>query len=147
MQVQDDLSLHSWIKQVFERNHLSEANEQPLYQYQLTEAEYIQLKSLLRLHSNKSGIRQKDSVWCAAFCIFCAEWFRRDYQGGWSWKTIWQELNFEVEANVRSYVLNKGLREFWKRPLSQYSDERHSYLGSVFREGGLSRGRLSDYCR
>ena len=69
MSLNTTISIHSWFKQIFERNNLSAPNEQPLYQYQLTESEYFQLKTLLKQTIDSSTMRKKDKAWCAAFCM------------------------------------------------------------------------------
>ncbi|HDR1065473.1 TPA: hypothetical protein QB333_002150, partial [Pasteurella multocida] len=104
----------------------------PLYQYRVTQKEFNDISVLLaqsyKEHINKS--------WCAVFCLYCSEWYRRDYKGIWSWEGIYQSLDLKLDSNTRAEVIKKGLT-YWQRPVIQYSTNRHNYLGSVFREGGL----------
>jgi hypothetical protein len=136
-------TLYDKLSQLLERNQMSQPNGQPLYQYQLTEEEYLQFKTSLKCWGKAPSRGNFDKTFCSVFCLFCSEWFRREYQGGWSWHPIWQLLGYEIDANDRSYVVSKGLRDYWQRPVSKYSGERNSYLGSVFREGGLPYQLLS----
>lgn len=129
--------LTRWLEQVFTRNSLSRPNAQPLYQYQLSEEEYLELKQLMQQSHILMTHRKPDITICAAFCLFCAEWFRREYKGDWSWQGIWDSLGFELDASERSQLVTIGLTRYWQRRLSRYSNEKNSYLGSVFREGGL----------
>lgn len=133
------VTVDEWLSRLLHRNELSSPNGQPLYQYHVTEPEYIELRNILR----RIGKPQSSKTWCAAFSIFCSEWYRRLYMGGWTWFGIWEYLGFELDANCRQNVVERGLKAYWKRPVSQYRDERNSYLGSLFREGGLPYGLLA----
>ena len=136
------ISVQQWLKIVLNRNELTMPNGQPLYQYHVTEAEFFQLRSILKKYGEPK-VSRINLDWCASFCIYCAEWYRREYIGGWSWNGIWQSLHFNIEPNNRQYIIQKGLKKYWNRPVSQYSDERNSYLGSVFKEGGLPYALLA----
>ncbi len=134
-------SVGSLLHEFLVKRELSAPNGQPLFKYQLSESEYHSLGSSLR-NKNIPFHPHSDSRWCAAFCLFSAEWYRREYQGGWNWSGISNSLGFELDANQRSQIVKKGF-SYWERPVSQYSDERYSFLGSVFREGGLPYGLLA----
>ncbi len=123
------------------KRELSQPTGQPLFTYQLSESEYHHLRTCLKKQKLPTRLHG-DSSWCAAFCLFSAEWYRRQYQGGWSWSGISSSLEFELDANQRSKVIKTGFK-YWQRTVSQYNDERHSFLGSVFREGGLPYGLLA----
>lgn len=138
----DSVSIQQWLRILLNRNELSVPDGQPLYQYHVTEAEFDQLRNILKRYGEPKHACI-DSNWSAAFCIYCAEWYRRKYIGGWSWNGIWQSLNFKIEACHRQYVIQKGLQKYWCRPVSQYSEERNSYLGSVLKEGGLPYALLA----
>lgn len=137
----NSLTVSGWLRVLLTIRGLSLPNGQPLFKYQLSEFEYHQLRNILKNH-NLSARLHKDKSWCAAFCLFCAEWYRRVYQGLWSWNGISTSLGFELDANQRSKIIQCGF-EYWRRPVSQYNDDRHSFLGSVFREGGLPYGLLA----
>ena len=109
MPVVTKTTLHCRLEQLLERSSLIQPNGQPLYQYQLTEAEYSQLKGALQQRQSAPARSELNKPFCAAFCLFCAEWFRREYQGGWSWDPIWALLSYNIEANDRAYAVEKGL--------------------------------------
>lgn len=48
----------------------------PLFSYQLSETGYNKLRSLLSAKAPTSSCL-KNTHWCAAFCLFSAEWYRR----------------------------------------------------------------------
>ncbi|HHT7688797.1 STY4851/ECs_5259 family protein [Pasteurella multocida] len=125
-------SIYNWLSQYLMNRDLTIPDGRPLYQYRVTQKEFNDISVLLaqsyKEHINKS--------WCAVFCLYCSEWYRRDYKGIWSWEGIYQSLDLKLDSNTRAEVIKKGLT-YWQRPVIQYSTNRHNYLGSVFREGGL----------
>src|SRR5690625_5684877 len=76
----------------------------PLYEYQASVVEYQQLKALLteQLSSSFAAGQLPERELCkspeiaACFVLFCAEWYRREYQShdGWSWASYWGQLCF-----------------------------------------------------
>lgn len=134
-------SVNGCLRAILTKRELSQPTGQPLFTYQLSESEYHHLRTCLKKQKLPTSLHG-DSSWCAAFCLFSAEWYRRQYQGGWSWSGISSSLEFELDANQRSKVIKTGFK-YWQRTVSQYNDERHSFLGSVFREGGLPYGLLA----
>ncbi|MEL4373255.1 STY4851/ECs_5259 family protein [Shewanella xiamenensis] len=136
------ISVSSWQKSFLTRRGLTTPSGIPLYQYQVTLAEYAQLRDILT-ESFRFGAPNKLSPdWCGAFTLYCAEWFRREYNLDWSWLPIFESLDMELSQNQKSEVVRSGLTCFWKRSLSHYID-RCDYLGSVFKEGGLPSKLLS----
>lgn len=133
----------NFLKKILTRNSLVEPNGQPLFQYQLIDQDYRELLSILRQYPKSPSKGDLDKTYCALFCLYVSEWFRRDYNGGWTWEPIWSELGYSIGQADRGYLVFKGLAEYWSRPVSQYSDDRRSLLGSVFREGGLPFRLLS----
>ncbi len=128
-----------WLRGFLEKRELDVVSRDPLFTYQTTKEEYQSLKSVV------SNFRPKITVsvsnhkdWSACFVLWCAEWYRREYQtgDGWSWHSIWQELNYELGASELSSIVPLGLESFWYRPIRTYT-ERRNFLGSVFIEGGL----------
>lgn len=135
------VSCSSWLTAMFHKRGLNKANKKPLFTYQLTSDEYQELKLvIIRLTASKE--RLKNHEWCAAFVLFCSEWYRREYQEGWSWDGIWNVLGFKVEANQRPQLIEKGLG-YWGRKVNQYENERNDYLGTLYSEGGLPFGLLA----
>ncbi len=124
-----------FIKSLLSQCELTEPSGAPLFTFQLNANNYSKLKSLLSRRPPSSA-SFKNAFWCAAFCLFGAEWYRREYQSGWTWLGIFESLGFELDPNQRADVVIKGLT-YWKRPLNRYESNRNDYLGSVFSEGGL----------
>lgn len=127
--------LNDWLQSLLHNRNISLPTSQPLYTYQLNEAEFFRLNSLLK-QAPYSLQNSKDMGWCAAFCLYGAEWYRRKYMSGWSWSEIFFELGFDVDANKIADVVESGLT-FWKRSISQYENGKRSFLGTVFSEGGV----------
>ncbi|MGL5335902.1 MAG: STY4851/ECs_5259 family protein, partial [Enterovibrio sp.] len=133
-----------WLCDFLKKRGLDSSSGIPLYQYHVSEEEYLFLQKALS-DSQRFGKKTQFSVaWCAVFTLFCAEWFRREYSGDWRWLPIFKMLGFELNTSQISTVVRRGLDKFWKRPLSQFgSSNNNDYLGSMFREGGLPSNLLS----
>ncbi|GAB3481636.1 STY4851/ECs_5259 family protein [Marinomonas epiphytica] len=135
------VSCSSWLSAMFQKRGFENAKQKPLFTYQLTNDEYQELKVVLRrLVASKERFRNAE--WCAAFCLFCSEWYRREYQEGWSWDGIWSALDFKIEASQRPQLIEKGL-SYWGRKVNRYESDRNDFLGTVFSEGGLPFGLLA----
>lgn len=128
-------NVSGFIMSLLNQCELTEPNGAPLFTYQLSVDSYANLKSQLQARVPSSA-SFKNVYWCAAFCLFGAEWYRREYQSGWSWSGIFSVLGFELEPIQRADVVIKGLT-YWKRPINRYESNRNDYLGSLFSEGGL----------
>jgi len=135
-----DLSIASpkiWLGNFLNKRNLTTPNSTPLYTYHLIQDEYLSLKQCVANRELKYQHNQLSKSWCAAFTLYCAEWFRREYTCAWSWQPIWDSLGFELSpSDVRSTVL-LGLERYWQRPVIQFNNDNNNYLGSVFSEGGL----------
>ncbi|MDD0823807.1 STY4851/ECs_5259 family protein [Mannheimia sp. AT1] len=133
MLLNDNMS--SWLKKFLATRGLNQANGKPLYTYRMTDNEFEQLKRLL--HNHQYQISSSSTISSALFCLYSAEWYRREYQEGWSWNGIMQSLGIQLDSTARTSVIQVGFK-YWKRSIVRYNQqERHSYLGSVYREGGL----------
>lgn len=136
-----------WLASYLQARDLRRPDGRPLYEYQTSVVEYQQLKALLTQQlcaplaagrlSERSLSRSSDIAAC--FVLFCAEWYRREYQShwGWAWEPVWHELGFSVSPAARGDLVTLGLVDFWGRELSIYSQAHRNFLGSIFREGGL----------
>lgn len=133
MLLNDNMS--SWLKKFLAIRGLNQANGKPLYTYRMEDNEFEQLKQLL--HNHQYQISSSDSISSALFCLYSAEWYRREYQGGWNWNGITQSLGIQLDNTTRTNIIQAGFK-YWKRSIVRYNEQdRHSYLGSVYREGGL----------
>jgi hypothetical protein len=135
----------TWVTEFIKRRGLSKPDQRPLYEYQATTDEYLDLKGLISEVADAKGF-SRDSAACACFSLFCAEWYRREYlrQDGWSWEGIWQLLGFQFSAQELAKIVPRGLDGYWKRPIRFYESERRNFLGSLFSEGGLPFLLLKD---
>lgn len=129
-------SLAGWLTKFLERRSLREPDQRMLYQYQATSTEYEELRSALR-QQGSSGANLLNKSNSAAFVLFCAEWYRRDFESGWTWDAIWKALGFSLTSGELGNVVPLGLEGYWKRPIRFYQSERRNFLGSIFSEGGL----------
>lgn len=112
---------------------------QPLYSYQVTGDEYEQLRELLSTTSDKAFDSVHGIKWAALFCLFTAEWFRREYdasEGGWSWNGVENRLNANFNPQQRAKLVTLGLENYWYRSI-RYRENGRDLLGSIFSEGGL----------
>lgn len=128
-------AINDWLQTLMLKRSINVPTSQPLYTYQLSEAEFFSLKSLL-IKVPYSLQKSKEPGWCAVFCLYGAEWYRRKYLSGWSWSGIFAELGYDIEPNKREDVVVNGLA-FWKRTIIQYENGQKSYLGTIFSEGGV----------
>lgn len=112
---------------------------QPLYAYQVTGDEYQQLRELLASTVGKAFDPIHGSKWAALFCLFTAEWFRREYdasEGGWSWLGVEDRIDTRFNPTQRANLVTSGLEGYWQRPI-HYRENGRDLLGSLFAEGGL----------
>ena len=128
----------SWLTAFLTRRSLKQPDQRPLYEYHVSNEEYVDLKSLLSECGNVANFTS-DKTANACFTLFCAEWYRREYERdcGWSWEPIWLPLGFSLSAVELRRVVPKGLEGFWGRHIRYYESERRNFLGSLFSEGGL----------
>jgi hypothetical protein len=114
---------------------------QPLYAYQVTSDEYRKLRELLTSTANKALDPVHGGKWAALFCLFTAEWFRREYdasEGGWSWNGVEDRINSSFNPIQRASLVTSGLEGYWQRPIHYRENGRdRDLLGSLFAEGGL----------
>lgn len=128
----------SWLNHFLQQRGMNRPDQRPLYAYQCSWDEYVKLLHLLKTKGATENYERNRAA-CAAFVLFCAEWYRREYQQefGWSWDAIWQKLGYELSANMRATIVPKGLRDYWKRPLHRHDGGARDFLGSLFSEGRL----------
>ncbi|ABM21364.1 hypothetical protein Maqu_4094 (plasmid) [Marinobacter nauticus VT8] len=154
----------AWVNEfLFIRGMISGPDGSPLYLYHVTDEEFAYLPTLLRQTLPDIESPVHSVYWSAAFCLFVAEKYRREYDGtnlGWSWEGFEKPLSIKLPSLRHSEIVRKGL-EFWRRPI-RLRTNGHDYLGSLFDEGGLPwrliqsdthgfgravRGTISNYYR
>jgi hypothetical protein len=84
------------------------------------------------------------SGWNAAFVLYAAEWWRREYDGhSWRWEGIFQSFDADVQklsTEQRNQLIEKGL-QYWRREVRVINGSRR-YLGTIATEGGLPLKQL-----
>ncbi|EEA03716.1 conserved hypothetical protein [Burkholderia sp. H160] len=133
--------MRAWLTEfLFIRDIFREPPGLPLYRYQVTPGEYHELERMLRDHRMHAVHPTYGLSWAAAFCLFVAESFRREYDakdGGWVWARFENRLDCKFTPQQHGELVRQGLGQYWKRPIRQYLDGRDNLLGSLFTEGGL----------
>ena len=66
------------LNEVLQRTRLDRADGHPLYVYKVTSNELEMLRTELNNRLSVAG-KFRTPEECAAFCLFGAEWFRRNY--------------------------------------------------------------------
>ena len=75
-------------------------NKQPLYRYTMTDSEYQTLRETLKTSTLLADVASITilSGWNAAFVLYAAEWWRREYDGhSWKWEGIFQSFDADVQ--------------------------------------------------
>lgn len=135
-----------WQHRLLERHGLERPDGRPLYQYRVTEEEFSELETLLKL-SAPLGFQNVVFMlkWDAAFVMFAAEWWRRYSDGRWAWEGIFSSIGIpsdEVQTSERNSLVELGLMR-WTRDVRAVHGRRR-FLGTVATEGGLPLNRLKD---
>lgn len=147
----DVISARSWLAELLLLRGLynNTPNGKPLYTYHLTEQEYkelIEIVSEVLQNKYKYDLAYYES---ACFCLFVSEYYRRDYNGNWSWSGPEEILQVDLTPASRELLTANGM-EYWKREIKN-NDKGRDFLGSLFAEGGLPwsqfRDRTSSFAR
>lgn len=126
----DPSSLRTWVRLLLFHRGLQVPDGRPLYAYRVGTDDYGRLHQLLR----HASLADSDSA--AAFCLYVAEWWRRDYDGGpWSWERALLGLEIDYDRVSLYQAVIRGLR-YWKRPLQLHRGARQ-FFASLCSEGGL----------
>ena len=139
--------LRDCVSQFLARRGLARPDGRMLYQYRLTASEYDELKEALRrtcASRRLAEIAALNLTFPAAFVMFGAEWWKREYSSGlWNWPLIIQSFGGDPESwsqNQRTASVLSGLR-FWGHSVHRTG---WAYLGSVISQGGIPQVLLSD---
>ena len=129
--------IENWLRQFNQKRNLKDGpNGQELYLYAVNFDEFFELRSLLSKNSTHAFHPLYKKSWAAGFCLFVAEWYRREYDAQWSWKEVERQLNHSFTPQERGELVNLGLKKYWKRPIRKV-ERGKNFLGSLFLEGGL----------
>lgn len=106
------VSLHRTLREIEARGTASRTSGDPLWKYQVTEAELEALREGLR-----AALRRHDEsrATAAALCLFGALHFCRTHDGGaWSWDGIFDACGWEHGAGERLYELVRTGLRYWR---------------------------------
>lgn len=148
MSVFSELNPTIWLTNLLSRKNCERVSPtgEPLYSYQVTQDEYESLKQILQTFGKNFDLLKRNQTLCALFVMYCAEWWRRSFQGGaWSWSALLAEIEVdELEVNKPTIyeVCEKGLF-FWKRKVLSSNAGRREFLGTFAAEGGLPINQLN----
>lgn len=133
-----------WKRKLLANHNLERPDRRALYQYRVTEAEFIELENLLRKWLGKLLINfdlgqiTRLTGFSALFVLYAAEWWRRRFDGTqWSWDPILIDLKADPDdwnQAQRSACIELGLRD-WGLEVKKTGGLR--FLGSVAVQGGL----------
>jgi len=139
--------VRSWLGRFLFKRRLSVPDGRPLHAYRVTEREYAELPELLYTNRGDVGRDMQHRQWSAAFCLFVAECYRREYDAsgsGWSWTVFEKRIGKQLAYTAAQHAefTEEGLG-YWKRPIRERVHSR-DLLGSLFVEGGLPWVLLQD---
>jgi len=140
-------SISIWLISLLKRRGLDRADGRLLFAYDLSEEEHASLSRVLGSAIADAGGIEALAIRClgrtpalappAAFVLFAAEWWKREYEGGvWDWSPIIEKLDTDPEsfpAQLRSEFVARGL-SFWQ--LSPLSSGKR-FIGSIVVNGGI----------
>ena len=125
----------AWLAEFLLLRGLLQPNKKPLYSYQVSEQEYQSLTALLKQRIQAAINSPHVYFFCACFCLYVSEQYRRAYTGTWSWSGAEQTLGVELSQAQHADFTEKGMT-YWKRPIRRREVGR-DWLGTLFMEGGL----------
>ncbi|MBF6650086.1 STY4851/ECs_5259 family protein [Methylobacter sp. BlB1] len=142
------MQIKDWITEILERHNIRFPDQRPLYQYRITDTEFESLKSAIKLSIllGLSTASKNVPRWNAAFVMYAAEWWRREYDGTRpTWDKVFESVGAKsqnLSTGQRNVLVESGL-QFWRRSI-RVINGRHYYLGSIACEGGLPLNQLNN---
>ena len=108
----------------------------PLFRYHCDDATFAELHASLRDVVSARGTGRLPRELGAGFCLYAAEWFRRNYSS-WTWRDVLDALGAESEEPGPHlyHIVVHGLA-WWRREV-RLTSNRRTYLGTLICEGGL----------
>lgn len=127
----------AWLRGFAER--CGARNALQLFRYRATTADFLALREVLRCWLTfDMEADQLDPHMAGCFCLYAAEWWRREYAGGaWSWGGVLRSLGRDPdEPRARIYLVAQRGLAYWRRPILKNS-RRRTFLVTLAYEGGL----------
>jgi len=140
-----------WLIQFLSSKELLHADARPLYRYRMANEEFESLKATLKTSvlcgiDNIVRLSENSAGWSAAFVMYAAEWWRRDYDGSsWKWENLFKSFGADVSelsTIQRNLIVETGLR-YWRREVRVINGSSR-YLGTIATEGGLPLNQLKN---
>ena len=138
------MHIKNWINDFLNERGEYEFTGEPVYQYKITDSEFLELKVALELDLDELCDIESYSF-TTGIVLYCCEWWRREYKGSnWSWKPIFESLGAKTpKPTLRKEIVEKGLKRI-KRPLLKSQSGDNEYLGTIAFESGIPRTLLVD---
>jgi hypothetical protein len=114
---------------------LSRADGRPLYRYRVTVTEWERLRRHLLQMTRVKAIEHADDRDAAAFALYAAEWFRREFEGGaYRWEALLESIG-GLAPEITARLARRGLK-WWGRSAHR-TDHGEQRLMSLALEGGF----------
>ena len=123
----------AWIDAFLKERSINRPDARPLYSYRCEDDEFEEMGYILRARAHQP-IRRVD---VALFCLYAAEWWRRNHKGGpWKWDGILNDTGWEDISYTQLYnAVEHGLK-YWQREILRIGPKR-GFLVTLACEGGL----------
>ena len=129
-----------WLVQFLGSRSLEKPDGRWLYAYQSTESEFASLRDALTQSLKErrpSAARRHSFAFDAAFALYGAEWWRRNFAGGhWAWAPILDALQIAAESwpQIDRQAAVVGGLKYWGHSPGTIG---LAYLGAIAAQGGL----------
>lgn len=142
-------------KQFLAQHGVDQPDGRPLYGYRLSDEGFGALRALIgRWRARPQMVDPSSRYLGAVFCLFVAEWFRREFQEGhWTWDGPCGAVGLTKDFPTLHALTENGLG-FWRQGLLRGADNSREYLHSLIVQGGIptafaarGEGWLSAYVR
>lgn len=108
-----------------------------LHRYRLGSAGYAALRGEVARWRGHRHFNASSRHLGALFCLFVAEWFKREFKGGpWSWDGPCGAVETSQELFSPRDLVDAGLG-YWGHRVTLGSDRSHEYLLSLILQGGI----------
>lgn len=121
------------------RYGLDAPDGRPLYAYRLTDPGFAGLTSDL---AGRDFTFFETGHGAGLFALWAAEWFRREYCGGFfTWAELVKPLALVPDQGRLRQITQNGLRQ-WKRPVLSLNGRQ--FIGTLAREGGFPAAAMQE---
>ncbi|HHO0768843.1 STY4851/ECs_5259 family protein [Aeromonas caviae] len=128
------MQINQWISEFLARRGLKHPDERPLFAYKTSTDEFESLKRLLQNYADKFHLSRH---YPAAWLLFAAEWWKRDYAGGaWRWGPLCEAAGLKSLSHdkIRNLVID-GHQQWCLQ--TSIKTEGKRFIGLVAMSGGL----------